>query len=99
VASWCALARISLADALALAKTSSASSAALAQISFASFLAYSWCSAACQSRRRHLSVAWWIRAQPSSRRACLAARALATSFWKVSAMASRTLAHTSSASV
>jgi hypothetical protein len=73
------LAKISLADALAPARTSSASSAALAQISSAAFLTCSWCSAARRSRRRHLSVAWWRRAQPLSRCACSAARALVTS--------------------
>jgi hypothetical protein len=69
MASWCALARISLADALAHARTSSALSVALAQISSASFLACSWRSATRQSRRQHLSVAWWRR--PSHRQGAL----------------------------
>jgi hypothetical protein len=55
---------ISLADVLALARTSSASSAALTRISSTSFLACSWYSAALRSRRQHLSVAWWRRAYP-----------------------------------
>jgi hypothetical protein len=91
--SWCALARIPLADSLAFAKASSASSATLVWISSASFLAYLRRSAARWSRRRHLSVAWCKRAQPSSMRASSAVRTLATSFRRVPVMAASTPAH------
>jgi hypothetical protein len=79
MASSCALARTPLADSLAFARASLALSAVLARISSASFLACSWRSAARWSRRRHLSVAWCRRAQPSSIHACSEERALATS--------------------
>jgi hypothetical protein len=77
MASWCARARIPLADSLAFARASSASSAALARISSASFLACSRRSVARWSRR-HRSVASCRWTQPSSMRASLVARALAT---------------------
>jgi hypothetical protein len=98
MASWCALAKTSLADSLALARTSSASSAALAWISSASFLVCSRRSAAHWSRRRHLSVAWYRRAQPLLRRASSAARALAAPLQRAPVMAASTPVHASSAS-
>jgi hypothetical protein len=97
MASWCALARIPLADSLAFARASSASSTALARISSASFLACSRRSVARWSRRRHLSVAWCRRAQPSSMRASSEVRALTISSRRAPVMAASTPAHGSAA--